>query len=189
MPTASHAPCSSGDPHAAAAKAQHNPIPLPSPAPACASSAAIPSTDAFDQRSAASGLGSAMPAESCHAAAVRDCFIYPGARDRRSGVTASREGSESCMELLGQQLVRKPPAACGKAGKGSKGQSSSATGMVVVVLEEMDALISGDQSILYDLFQLPQVVQSALPLFCHAQAMPQCSRKCDSLQILCSRCC
>ena len=168
MPTASHLhhafACSSGGPHAAAAEAQHDQIPLPSPAPACAASAATPSTDAVDRLNAASGLGSAMQADSCHAAAVHDCFIYPGASNRRSGVTASREGSESCMEMLSLQLVRKPSAASGKAGKGSRGQTSSATGMVIVVLEEMDALISGDQSILYDLFQLPQVLHSGFPL-------------------------
>ena len=90
------------------------------------------------------------------AAEEQDCFIYPGARDRSSGVSKGREGLESCLEVLEQQLAGKPSTAS-KPGKGIKGRISSKTGRIIVVLEEMDALISGDQSILYDLFRLPQV--------------------------------
>ena len=77
-----------------------------------------------------------------------------------------RGESESCLEALAQQLVRKLPAS-GKAGKGSRTQGSAATGMVIVVLEEMDALVTADQSILYELFQLPQVqIHTFCPMSC-----------------------
>ncbi|KAK9827557.1 hypothetical protein WJX74_010373 [Apatococcus lobatus] len=60
--------------------------------------------------------------------------------------------------------MQKLPASVSKAGKGSKCKSTHAAGLVVVVLEEMDALITGDQSLLYDLFQLPQAKGSRLVL-------------------------
>ena len=72
-------------------------------------------------------------------------------------MASASEGPQAALESLKRALERHngaAPAAIRRLSTG--GKSKRAGGMAVVVLDEMDQLLSQDHSVLYDLFRLPQ---------------------------------
>ena len=78
------------------------------------------------------------------------------------GVGADAGDPVACpLELLKEAL--QAPAAKGRSGKSKATPQARSRRMVMVILDEIDQLVSQDQAVLYELFALPQVMP-ILPL-------------------------
>lgn len=70
---------------------------------------------------------------------------------------SASEGPQAALESLKRALEQhSEAAAAGSRRLSSGGKGKRGRGMAVVVLDEMDQLLSQDHSVLYDLFRLPQ---------------------------------
>ena len=69
------------------------------------------------------------------------------------------EGPQAALESL-KKALELPSEAPGARRLGTPSKSRRARGMAVIVLDEMDQLLSQDHSVLYDLFRLPQASPS-----------------------------
>jgi Cdc6-like AAA superfamily ATPase len=76
-------------------------------------------------------------------------------------MSGGSESSTTTLEAL-KQVVRMPQRDAVQNRRASM-SAARARRMVVVILDELDQLISQDQAVLYELFKLPQV----WPLTCH----------------------
>ena len=69
------------------------------------------------------------------------------------------EGPQAALESL-KKALDLPSEAPGARRLSTPSKSRRARGMAVIVLDEMDQLLSQDHSVLYDLFRLPQARSS-----------------------------
>ena len=69
---------------------------------------------------------------------------------------SASEGPQAALESLKRALEQHSEAAATGHRLSSGGKGRRGRGMAVVVLDEMDQLLSQDHSVLYDLFRLPQ---------------------------------
>lgn len=69
---------------------------------------------------------------------------------------STSEGPQAALEGLKRALEQHSEAAAADRRLSTGGKGKRARGMAVVVLDEMDQLLSQDHSVLYDLFRLPQ---------------------------------
>lgn len=88
-------------------------------------------------------------------------MLFCAAGSQPGGAT---ERPQSALEGLKRSLEQpsEAPGARRLSSSGSKGKRGG--GMAVVVLDEMDQLLSQDHSVLYDLFRLPQARAHMQPL-------------------------
>lgn len=69
---------------------------------------------------------------------------------------ATEGGPQTALEALRKALEREGDAPAARRLSMTPGKGRRKGGMAVVVLDEMDQLLSADQGVLYDLFRLPQ---------------------------------
>ena len=79
---------------------------------------------------------------------------------------STSEGPQAALESLKRALEQHSEAAAAGRRLSSGGKSKCARGMAVVVLDEMDQLLSQDHSVLYDLFRLPQASLPSWAMLC-----------------------
>ena len=97
---------------------------------------------------------------------MRDAKAVPPAGSQPGSAT---EGSQAALESL-KKALELPSEAPGARRLSTPSKIRRARGMAVVILDEMDQLLSQDHSVLYDLFRLPQASSSVgLP---RAQLLP-----------------
>ena len=74
---------------------------------------------------------------------------------------ATEGGPQTALEALRKALEREGDAPAARRLSMTPGKGRRKGGMAVVVLDEMDQLLSADQGVLYDLFRLPQACPCA----------------------------
>ena len=103
---------------------------------------------------------------------------------------ATTEGPQAALESL-KKALELPSETPGARRLSTPSKARRARGMAVVVLDEMDQLLSQDHSVLYDLFRLPQASTSdqmpgaQIPPPC--TYAPACEEHCTSPLVLLSR--
>ncbi|CAL5228465.1 g11605 [Coccomyxa viridis] len=105
-----------------------------------------------------------------------DAFVCPGSQPG-----SATEGSQAALESL-KKALELPSEAPGARRLSTPSKIRRARGMAVVILDEMDQLLSQDHSVLYDLFRLPQAPNSRLILIGIANSIDLTERALPRLQ-------